>query len=154
MPNRNSKNNKAKNYPNNKNFQGNKNNTPNNQNNSKGKDFANNHGNFTKSFEHKKPIKCWECNGPHYASVCPNRKKTGNNIHTIHDEMTVGELARTMPRINVALENRQAEYHTSMVEVEGMINQIHVTILIDLGASISYIAPQIVEKRKLYVDKF
>ena len=105
VPSKNFQNNKAKNYPNNKNFQGNKNNTPKNQNNSKGKDFANNHGNFTKSFEHKEPVKCWECNGPHYASVYQNQKKTSNNIHTIQEEMTIGELARTMPRINAALEN-------------------------------------------------
>ena len=68
--------------------------------------------------------------------------------------MTVGELARTMPRINAALENRQADYQTSMVEVEGMVNQTPVTILIDPGSSLSYIAPQIVEKCKLSVDKF
>ena len=41
-----------------------------------------------------------------------------------------------------------------MVEVEGMINQTPVTILIDPGDSLSYIAPQIVEKCKLSVDKF
>ena len=63
--------------------------------------------------------------------------------------MIVGDLARTMPRINAALENRQAEYQTSMVEVEGMINQTPITILIDLGASLNYIAPKMVEKCKL-----
>ena len=68
--------------------------------------------------------------------------------------MTIRELARTMPRINVALENRQADYQNSMVEVEGMINQTPVTILINPGASLSYIAPQIVEKCKFSVDKF
>ena len=68
--------------------------------------------------------------------------------------MTVGELARTMPRINVALENSQADYQTSMVEVEGMVNQTPVTILIDPGASLSYISPQIVEKCKFTVEKF
>ena len=68
--------------------------------------------------------------------------------------MTIGELARTMPTINVALGNRQADCQTSMVELEGMINQTHVTILIDPGASLSYIAPQIVEKCKLSIDKF
>ena len=68
--------------------------------------------------------------------------------------MTIGELARRMPRINTALENRQADYQNSMVEVEGMIKQTPVTILIDPGASLSYIAPQIVEKCKLSVDKF
>ena len=35
-----------------------------------------------------------------------------------------------------------------------MINQIPVTILIDPRASLSYIAPQIVEKCKLFFDKF
>ena len=74
VPNRNAKNNKARNFPN-KNFQGNKNNSPRNENNSKGKESANNHGNYTTNFERKEPIKCWECNGPHYVSVCPNRKK-------------------------------------------------------------------------------
>src|SRR5713226_9506209 len=59
-----------------------------------------------------------------------------------------------MPRINAALENRQADYQTSMVEVEGMVNQTPVAILIDPRASLSYIAPQIVEKCKLSVEKF
>ena len=68
--------------------------------------------------------------------------------------MTIGELARTMPRINAALENRQAEYQNSMVEVKGMINQTPVTILIDPGASLSYLAPKMVEKCKLPVEKF
>ena len=63
--------------------------------------------------------------------------------------MTVGELAKTMPRINATLENRQAKYQTSMVEVEGMLNQTPVTILIDPRPSLSYIAPKMVEKCKL-----
>ena len=67
--------------------------------------------------------------------------------------MTVGELARTMPTINADLENRQAEYQTSMVEVEGMINQTPITILIDPGASISYISPEMVEKCRLPIEK-
>ena len=58
--------------------------------------------------------------------------------------MTVGDLARTMPRINVALENRQEEYQNSMVEIEGMINQTPIAILIDPGASLSYISPKLV----------
>ena len=68
--------------------------------------------------------------------------------------MTVGELARTMPRINATLENRQADYQTSMVEVEGKINQTPIAFLIDPGASLSYISPNLVEKCKLPVEKF
>ena len=41
-----------------------------------------------------------------------------------------------------------------MVEVESMINQTPVTILIDPGASLNYIAPKMVEKCKLPVEKF
>ena len=66
--------------------------------------------------------------------------------------MTVGDLARTMPRINAALENRQADYQTSMVEVEGKLNQILISILIDPGASLSYIFPNLVEKCNLSVE--
>ena len=51
--------------------------------------------------------------------------------------MTVGDLPRTIPRINAALENRQADYQTSMVEVEGKINQIPISISIDPGARLS-----------------
>ena len=59
-----------------------------------------------------------------------------------------------MPRINAALENRQEDYQTSMVEVEGKINQIPISILIDQGDSLSYISPNLVEKCKLQVEKF
>ena len=66
----------------------------------------------------------------------------------------MGDLARTMPRINAALENRQAYYQTSMVEVEGKINQIPIAILIDPRSSLSYISPNLVEKCKLHVENF
>ena len=68
--------------------------------------------------------------------------------------MTVGDIARTMPRINATLENRQVDYQTSMVEVEGKLNQIPISILIDPRASLSYISPDLVEKCKLSVEKF
>ena len=68
--------------------------------------------------------------------------------------MTVGDLVRTMPRINAALENRQVDYQTSMVEVEGKINQTPLSILIDPRASLSYISPNLVEKCKLPVENF
>ena len=112
VPQKNFRNNKNRNQSNGNNFQGNRNGVPNNSNNSnnfKGKEASNNHGNFTKNFERKEPVKCWKCNGPHYASVCPNRKNPNINIHTVQDEMIVGDFARTMPRIKVALENHQVD---------------------------------------------
>ena len=69
-------------------------------------------------------------------------------------ELTVGDLSRGMPRINAALENIQAEYQTSMVEVEGMLNHKPISILIDPGDILSYVSPSLVKKNKLTVDKF
>ena len=41
-----------------------------------------------------------------------------------------------------------------MVEVQGMIQNQSVSILIDPGASLSYVSPSIVEKCKLSLKKF
>ena len=41
-----------------------------------------------------------------------------------------------------------------MVEVEGKLNQIPISILIDVGDSLSYISLDLVEKCKLLVEKF
>ena len=68
--------------------------------------------------------------------------------------MTVGDLVRTMPKINAALENWQADHQTSNVEVEGKINQIPISILIDPGSSLSCISPNLVEQCKFLVEKF
>jgi len=59
-----------------------------------------------------------------------------------------------MPTISAALENRQADHETEMVEIEGTVNEKPVSILIDPGASLSYISPSIVEKNKLSLQKF
>ena len=50
-----------------------------------------------------------------------------------------------MPRIYAALDNKQFEYHSHMIEVEGMINNQPFTILIDSGAIHSYVDPRVVE---------
>ena len=41
-----------------------------------------------------------------------------------------------------------------MVEVQGMIQNQSVSILIELGASLSYVSPSIVEKCNLSLKKF
>ena len=65
-----------------------------------------------------------------------------------------GDLARGMPIINATLKNIQTEYRTSMVEVEGILNHKPISILIDPGASLSYVSPILVEKSKLPIEKF
>ena len=68
VPNCNFRNNNTRNFPN-KNFQGNKGNSQLNPNGPRIKEPANNHRNYTKNNERKEPVKCWECNGPHYVSI-------------------------------------------------------------------------------------
>ena len=41
-----------------------------------------------------------------------------------------------------------------MVEIQGMIQNTHVSIVIDLGTSLSYVSPSIAEKYNLYLKKF
>ena len=138
----------------NKNFQGNKGNSQINPIGQRNNEPVNIHSSYTKNIERKEPVKCWGCNGPPYASTFPNRKKTVSNIHTIQEEMIVGDLARTMPMINATLENMQEDYQTSIVQVEGKLNQTPISILIDPWASLSYISPDLVEKCKLSIEKF
>jgi hypothetical protein len=47
------------------------------------------------------------------------------------------------------LDNRQANNQASVVEMEGMIANHLVSILIDPGSNLSYVAPQTVDKCKL-----
>ena len=109
----------------------------------KGRDM---HNNYVKNNEQKEPVNCQECQGPHYAKDCPNRKRNSSNVHTIQKEENVGDVANEMPRINPALENRKVDHQTSMVEIKGMIHNKLASILIDPGASLSHVSPTIGEK--------
>jgi hypothetical protein len=58
-------------------------------------------------------------------------------------------VARSVLQIYAALDNKQADHQASMVDMEGMISNHIVSILIDLGSNLSYIAPKAVDKCKL-----
>ena len=53
--------------------------------------------------------------------------------------------ARIVPRIYAALEDRQQDHQSTMVEVEGNIAEQYVSALIDPGSTDNYITPRIVE---------
>eukprot|EP00253_Pinus_taeda_P011376 PITA_11376 len=99
------------------------------------------------------PVQCWGCGGPHYIKNCPQRKGT-EQLSQIHEASTVGEVGRSIPRINAALEDRQAEYQPTMVEIEGKISNLIISVLIDPGATLSYVSPKIVERCSLQSVKF
>jgi hypothetical protein len=58
-------------------------------------------------------------------------------------------VGKIMPRIYAALENRQEDYQSQMIEVEGNINNHPIAISIDFRSSHVYIDPKLVENFKL-----
>jgi hypothetical protein len=76
---------------------------------------------------------------------CPHRGEKVRIVHNVQQVETVEDMGRNVPRIYAALDNKQVEYQSHMIEVEGMINNQTIAILIDLGDSHSYIDPSMVE---------
>jgi hypothetical protein len=80
---------------------------------------------------------------------CPHRGEKVMNIYNVQQSEIVEEMGRNVPRIYATLDNKQAEYQSHMIEVEGMINNQTIVILIDSGDSHSYIDPNMVESLHL-----
>ena len=76
---------------------------------------------------------------------CPLKNESKRLAYNIQEAETVGQVARAVPRIYAALEDRQADHQSTMVEVAGKIVEQSVSILIDLGSMHSYITPRVVE---------
>ena len=72
----------------------------------------------------------------------------------LQEASIVGDVARNIPRINAALEDREADYQLTMIELEGKLLSQPVSILVDPGASLSYVSPKLVEICKLQSQKF
>ena len=92
------------------------------------------------------PMECWGCKGNHRYRDCPHRKDKARNVHTIQQAETVEDMGNRMSRIYAALDNKQAEFQSHMIEVEGMISNRPLVILI---ASHSYVDPRVVESLHL-----
>jgi hypothetical protein len=57
----------------------------------------------------------------------------------------VNDVAKTIPKIYAILEDRWVDHHASVVEVYSKISRKVISILIYIGSSHSYIAPNIVD---------
>jgi predicted aspartyl protease len=62
-------------------------------------------------------------------------------------------MQRYVPRIYASLDNKQDEFQSHMIEVEGKINDQPISILIDSGASHSYLDPNMMEEFQLSRSK-
>lgn len=65
-------------------------------------------------------LQCWGCGEPHYYNYFPYRARP-EQVSNVQETSTVGEVARSMPRINVVLEDRQVDYQPTMIEMGGKL---------------------------------
>jgi hypothetical protein len=101
----------------------------------------------------KPPIQCWGCKGNHMFRDCPHVGEKVSIVHNIQQDKMVEDMGRNLPRIYEDLDNKQEKYQSHMIEVEGMINNQTIAILIDSGASHSYIDPNMVESLHFPIRK-
>jgi hypothetical protein len=101
----------------------------------------------------KKPIQCWGYGGDHMRKYYPQKGDKARIVHSVQQAMTVEFMGRNVPRIYAALDNKQVEFHSHMIEVEGKINDQPIVILIDSGASHGYLNHKIVQRFQLSRSK-
>jgi hypothetical protein len=95
------------------------------------------------------PMQCWGCKGNGKYRYFPHRSDKVRVFHNVQQVEKVEDMGSRIPRIYVSLDKNQAKFQSHMIEVEGMINNHAFTILIDSGASHTYIDPKVVERLQL-----
>jgi hypothetical protein len=98
-------------------------------------------------------VQCWECGENHLYRDCPHKGERMRIVHNIHEAETVEDMGMSISRIYATLDNKQVEYQSPMIEVEGKINNEPITILIDSRASHTYINANIAERFHLQRSK-
>jgi hypothetical protein len=67
-----------------------------------------------------------------------------NLVHHLQEASTIGDMGRSMHRINVVVDGRKSDHQYTIMEVEGKFHDNRISISIDPGASLSYATPSIV----------
>jgi hypothetical protein len=62
-------------------------------------------------------------------------------------------MGKSVPKIHATLENKQENYYSHMIEVEGKIDDQPIDIFIDSRASHSYVDPNMIDRFKLKRSK-
>jgi hypothetical protein len=103
--------------------------------------------------QRKPHIQCWGCGEDHMYRDCPHRAKKVKIVHSVKQVDMVEDMGINVPRICVALDNKKVELQSHMIEVEGKINNQPIFLLIDLGASHSYLDPKMVGRFQFPTSK-
>ena len=68
----------------------------------------------------KPPLQCCGCGEAHYFKNCPQRGRN-DTLENLQEASIVGDVARNIPRINAALEDRREYYQPMIIELEGKL---------------------------------
>ena len=66
-------------------------------------------------------------------------------VHNLQEASTMGEFGKTFHLINANIEDQQEYHQSAIVEIEGTISNQNLSILIDMGANLTYINPKMME---------
>ena len=66
-------------------------------------------------------------------------------LHKLQEASTLGEIGKNYHKIYAALEDGQEDHQSAIVEIESIISKHTLAIVIDTGASLSYITPRMME---------
>ena len=73
-------------------------------------------------------VKSWRCWGDHYLSSCLEKKTKDSIVYNLKEESTVKNVARNILLIYVVLQNLEADYKSSMIEIDGKIKKLQISI--------------------------
>lgn len=72
----------------------------------------------------------------------------------MQEASTVGDVSRSMAKINVALDDQQVEFQPTMIECEGKISKQLIFVLFHPRDSLSYVSLKVVDECHLQSSKF
>jgi hypothetical protein len=90
-------------------------------------------------------IQFWGCGGDHMYKYFHHIGEKVRTVHNVQQDGIVEDMGRNVARIYTDLENKQDEFQSHMIEVEGKINNQTISVLIVSRASHSYLDPKMVE---------
>jgi len=94
----------------------------------------------------RKPLRCWTCCGEHCWSECPLHQGSRTHIYSAQEAHTIAYVGQSILRIYEAVDNRQVDHQTSIIEIEGKLHDQVVSNLIDLGTNYSYISLNLMDE--------
>jgi hypothetical protein len=96
------------------------------------------------------PLKCWECGEPHIRRKYPCLISANRTVvHNLQEALIVGDVGRSLHRINATIDGRKDDHQSSVVNIEGKIHDTRIFVLINPEETLSYITPKVVESNKI-----